>query len=59
MFADQKENQNGFPPLDPTTPWYEFLSYLECCRSLDVKPSVNRFVAYNRYFKTYGNSKHR
>lgn len=54
MFADQKENQNGFPTLDPTTPWYEFLSYLECCNSLEQKPSVGRFVAYNRYFRMHG-----
>ena len=36
--------------LDATTPWYEFLLYLECCRSLSVKPSITRFVKYNRYY---------
>ena len=37
--------------LDPTTPWYEFMSYLECCHSLNVTPSVNRFIRYNEYYK--------
>lgn len=37
--------------LDPTTPWYEFLSYCECCYSLGVSPSVWRFIRYNQYFK--------
>lgn len=54
MFANQKENQNGLPELDPTTAWYEFLSYQECCWSLGVKPSVNKFIRYNQYFKNYG-----
>jgi len=38
--------------LDVTTPWYEFLSYLECCNSLCIKPSITRFVAYNRYYNS-------
>lgn len=37
---------------DPTTPWYEFNSYLDCCYSLKVKPSINRFIAYNRYYRS-------
>lgn len=41
--------------LDSTTPWYEFLSYCECCRSLGVTPSVQRFLAYNSYYKRHGN----
>ena len=40
--------------LDSTTPWYEFLSYLESCQSLNVKPSITRFVKYNRYFNQHG-----
>lgn len=40
--------------LDETTSWYEFLSYLECCYSLGVTPSVNKFVFYNKYFVKYG-----
>jgi hypothetical protein len=41
-----------YPALDPTTPYYEFNSYLECCQSLNIKPSMNRFLAYNRYYKS-------
>lgn len=40
------------PALDPTTPQYEFNSYLECCNSLQIKPSMNRFLAYNRYYNS-------
>jgi hypothetical protein len=41
---------------DPTTPWYEFLSYVRCCESLDVpgQPSLGRFMAYRRYLKSVG-----
>ena len=39
---------------DPTSPWWEFISYCRCCESLGVIPSVGRFMAYQRYFKTYG-----
>jgi hypothetical protein len=38
--------------LDPTTPWYELLSYLECCNSLGIKPSLNKFIRYNNYYKS-------
>lgn len=38
--------------LDPTTPWYEFLSYCEACRSLNVKASVGRFTRYQNYIRT-------
>lgn len=41
------------PALDPTTSFYEFLSYQYCCWSLGVKPSVQRFTAYNNYFRNY------
>lgn len=44
----------NYSPLDSTTPYYEFLSYVECCKSLNVKPSITRFVKYNQYFNTYG-----
>jgi len=40
------------PALDPSTLYYEFLSYLECCNSLQIKPSMNRFLAYNRYYNS-------
>ena len=42
----------NLPALDSSTPYYEFLSYLECCNSLQIKPSMNRFLAYNRYYKS-------
>lgn len=38
--------------LDPTTPWFEFLSYCEACRSLNAKPSVGRFIKYQTYLKS-------
>lgn len=43
-----------YPSLDPTTSHYEFLSYIESCQSLNVKPSITRFVKYNRYFNQHG-----
>jgi hypothetical protein len=42
---------------DPTAPWYEFISYLRCCESLNVKPSMNRFLAYEKYFREVMNEK--
>lgn len=41
-----------YPALDSTTPYYEFLSYLECCESLNIKPSVRRFISYNKYYNS-------
>lgn len=45
-----------YPALDPTTPHYEFNSYVECCRSLNVpnQPSVGRFMRYRNYLKEIG-----
>ena len=43
-----------YPALDPTTPHYEFNSYIECCESLGVTPSLQRFMAYQRYLKSVG-----
>ena len=43
-----------YPALDSTTPYYEFNSYVECCESLGVTPSLQRFMAYQRYFQKYG-----
>ena len=55
---DPRENMGyydkRYPALDSTTPWYEFISYLECNKSLNQKSSVNRFIKYNRYFNTHG-----
>lgn len=36
---------------DPTAPWYEFISYLRCCESLEVKPSIQRFMRYQSYVR--------
>ena len=42
------------PSLDPTTPWYEWNSYCECCRSLNApgQPRLGRFMAFRNYFKS-------
>jgi hypothetical protein len=40
--------------LDPTTPWYEFLSYQECCWSLGVPVRLGSFMRYNAYLKSVG-----
>jgi hypothetical protein len=42
---------------DPSSPWFEFISYIRCCESLGVVPSMNRFFAYNRYYKSVLNEK--
>lgn len=39
---------------DPTSPWFEFISYVRCCESLGVTPSIHKFMAYNNYLKRYG-----
>lgn len=39
---------------DPTSPWYEFLSYVRCCESLEITPSVQRFMSYQKYLKSVG-----
>ena len=44
-----------YPALDPTTPHYEWLSYTECCASLDVRPSLTRFLRYNAYYRSIQN----
>lgn len=45
-----------YPALDPTTSFYEFLSYVECCESLNVQgqPNWNRFMRYRNYLKEVG-----
>jgi len=42
--------------LDETTPWFEWLSYLECCKSLQPpgQPSLGRFMRYRKYLKEAG-----
>ncbi len=41
-----------YPALDPTTPHYNFNSYIECCNSLGRKPSITSYVRYNEYYKS-------
>ena len=43
-----------YPALDATTPWYEFNSYLLACESLEITPSLQRFMRYQHYLKTIG-----
>jgi hypothetical protein len=40
-----------FPALDKTTPWYEYLSYQECCRSLNRPESLTKWIRYHQYYK--------
>jgi hypothetical protein len=43
---------NGeFPQMDPTTPWYNFNLYVDCCNSLGFKPSITSYIRYNEYYK--------
>lgn len=44
-----------YSTLDSTTSFYEFNSYIECCNSLGVNPSITKFIRYNQYYKNYGN----
>ncbi len=46
-----------YPALDPTTPYYEFLSYQECGKSLNVPISIQKFMRYNSYYKEIMNEK--
>jgi len=50
------EESYQYHVLDPTTPWYEWLSYCECCHQLNVKgqPHLGRFMRYRRYLKEIG-----
>ena len=50
-----KYTSTQHPALDPTTPWYEFNSYCECCYSLGFDPSLSKWMKYNQYYKKYGN----
>ena len=45
-----------YPSLDPSTPWYFFISYCEACESLGVpnQPSITRFLSYRKYLKSIG-----
>ena len=46
-----------YPALDSTTSYYEFLSYQECGKSLNVPISVQKFMRYNAYYKEIMNAK--
>lgn len=48
-----------FPTLDPTTPWFEFLSYQECCWSLNRPVRVTSFIRYNQYYAEINEEKTR
>jgi hypothetical protein len=43
-----------YPALDPTTPHYEFNSYVECCESLGVPVRLQSFMRYQQYLKEIG-----
>ena len=38
-----------YPAIDYSTPWGEFNSYIECCKSLNVEPSLRRYFGYRNY----------
>jgi hypothetical protein len=46
-----RANSEGLPALDPTTCWYNFNLYMECCNSLGFKPSITSYIRYNEYYK--------
>ena len=54
QLSQNASEETRLATLDPTTPWYEFNSYLECCISLGVEPSMTKFIRYNEYYRTYG-----
>jgi hypothetical protein len=47
-------SKSQFTSLDPTTPWYEYLSYEEVCNSLNIRPRLGGFMRYNAYLKYIG-----
>lgn len=42
---------------DPTSPWFEFISYVRCCESLEISVSLTRFFTYQKYYKSVHNEK--
>ena len=54
LMKEQLAENSKFPTLDPTTPWYEFLSYQECCWSLNRPVRVTGFMRYNAYLREIG-----
>lgn len=51
LIVNQKKIKSKMSDTDPSAPWYEFLSYIRCCESLEVTPSIRRFMGYQRYYK--------
>jgi hypothetical protein len=39
---------------DQTAPWFNFLSYIRCCESLGVIPSITKYLRYEAYYKSHG-----
>lgn len=54
LMRESSAANSEFPTLDPTTPWYEFLSYQECCWSLGRPVRIQSFIRYNAYLKEIG-----
>ena len=44
----------NYPAIDFSTPWAEFNSYFECCKSLNVEPNLHRYFRYQKYLKSIG-----
>jgi hypothetical protein len=42
---------------DPTSAWFEFISYLRCCESLGIAVSMNKFLAYQKYYNSVHDEK--
>jgi hypothetical protein len=42
------------PALDPTTPHYEFNSYVEVCNSLNRPVRIGGFMRYQAYLREIG-----
>lgn len=52
-----RQNPHQLPSLDKTMPNYNFRSYLECCNSLNVKPTVTKYVRYNQFWSNHFKSR--
>ena len=39
---------------DPTSPWYEFISYCRCCESLGIRIHLQSFMRYQQYLREVG-----
>jgi hypothetical protein len=58
MMIDFRKNMGycsmEYPALDPTTPHYEFNSYVECCESLNRPVRIGGFMRYQAYLREIG-----